>query len=154
AYWTLHRRFGSLPWADLVAPATLLAEDGVAVSHRLASGLRGLHRKRALHDSAPTDCFPDGEPPGVGGIFRRAGYARTLRRFADGGAEAFYRGPIADEIVEYAQAAGGLFTSDDFAGQTTEVYDPIRTTYRGVDVYQTRPPSQGLLVLEQLNLLE
>ena len=52
------------------------------------------------------------------------------------------------------QDAGGLFTEQDFAGHQAEVYDPITTTYRGHAVYQTRPPSQGFLLLEMLNLVE
>ncbi|MGH2353962.1 MAG: gamma-glutamyltransferase family protein, partial [Chloroflexota bacterium] len=58
------------------------------------------------------------------------------------------------EMVRHAQTLGGTFSLEDFAEHTTEVYEPIHTSYRGVEVYETRPPSQGLLVLEQLNLLE
>jgi gamma-glutamyltranspeptidase/glutathione hydrolase len=73
---------------------------------------------------------------------------------AAGGADEFYRGALARQMIHGLQAAGSLFTAADFAGHQAEVYEPIATTYRGHTVYQTRPPSQGFLLLEMLNLME
>ena len=154
AYWTLHQRFGTRPWADLLAPAIALAEHGVAVSERMARSIAGARRKLEQFASSAAEFFPDGETPRAGTLFQRARYAQSLRLLAEGGADAFYRGPIAAEIVRYARELGGLFDETDFAQHATEVYEPIHTTYRGVEVYETRPPSQGLIVLEWLNLLE
>ena len=89
-----------------------------------------------------------------GDILVNAGLARTLQRIAAGGADAFYRGELTREMVAALRSAGGLFTEDDFAGHYAEVYDPLTTMYQGHTVYQTRPPSQGFLLLEMLNMVE
>jgi gamma-glutamyltranspeptidase/glutathione hydrolase len=154
AYWTLHQRFGSLPWRRLCEPAIRYAEEGLAVSPRLNRSIAGSGAKLRKFAPSAAVYFPGGQAPAVGGVFRRPAYGRSLRLYAEGGPEAYYRGPIAHEIVRYAQEQGALFTAEDFAAHRTEVYDPIRTTYRGVEVCETAPPSQGLIVLEWLNLLE
>jgi gamma-glutamyltranspeptidase/glutathione hydrolase len=154
AYWTLHQRFGSRPWAELVAPAIQVAEEGLAVSGRLARSIAGSRRKLEQFGASAKVYFPDGQPPAAGSVFRRPAYARSLRQFAEEGADPFYRGPIAAEIVRYSRELGGLFEPEDFAEHTTDEYEPIHVSYRGVEVYETQPPSQGLIVLEMLNLLE
>jgi gamma-glutamyltranspeptidase / glutathione hydrolase len=154
AYWTLHQRFGSRPWAELLQPAIQYAEEGIPVSWKMHRWIANSRAKLEQFASSMTVLFPDGDAPRAGSRLRWPGYARSLRQLAEGGAEAFYRGPIGAEIARYAQENGGLFTREDFAQHTTEVYDPIRTTYQGIEVCQTRPPSQGLLVLEMLNILE
>ena len=89
-----------------------------------------------------------------GDLLVNSDLARSLRIVADGGADAFYRSAFTRELVAGLRAGGGLFTEADFAGHQAEVYEPISTTYRGHTVYQTRPPSQGFLLLEMLNLVE
>ena len=83
-----------------------------------------------------------------------ADLARSLQLVATGGADEFYRGDLARRMVQGLEAGGGLFTVADFAGHQAEVYEPLTTTYRDHTVYQTRPPSQGFLLLEMLNLVE
>src|SRR5690606_9999000 len=69
-------------------------------------------------------------------------------------AEAFYRGEIAERLLRFLKDEGALFAREDFSGQQAVSYAPIATDYRGITVYETAPPSQGFLVLEQLNILE
>src|SRR5437763_3116894 len=152
AYWTLHRRFSTRPLAELLAPAIEYAEQGVPVSERLARSIAGAAQKLQPAHHAAQEILPGGEPPRLGARLRRPGYARSLQTLAEEGAAPFYEGPIAAEIVRVSEQLGGLFTRADFADHETEVYDPIHTSYRGVDVWATRPPSQGLVVLEWLNL--
>src|SRR5262249_12698581 len=71
----------------------------------------------------------------------------------EGGLDAYYRGDVAREMVRASEAGGGLFGLDEFAEQKAELYDPLCVKYRGLEVYETRPPSQGLIVLEILSLL-
>src|SRR6266508_3931481 len=108
AYWTLHQRFGSKPWADLVAPALAMCENGYALSERLARTIAGAKRKLDEHSPNRTTLYPGGQPPKAGDVLKRPDLARSLRAFAEHGAEPFYRGAIAREIVRSAQAAGGL----------------------------------------------
>ena len=153
AYWTLAQRFGSRPLVELLAPAIHYAEEGVPVSGRLSRSLAGAATK-LQPSSALEELLPDSAAPQPGTALRRPGYARSLRALAEEGAAPFYEGPIAAEIVRVSQALGGLFTRDDFRDHQTDVYMPPRTSYRGVEVHATQPPSQGLIVLEWLNLLE
>jgi len=154
AYWTLHHRFGSRRWPELVEPAIRYAEAGVPVSRRIHQWITESRAKLEQFPATAAVCLPGGQARRVGTRWRRPDYAWSLRQLAEGGADAFYRGSIAAEIVRCSEEAGGLFTDDDFAQHETEVYEPIHTTYRGVEVYETRPPSQGFLLLEILNLLE
>jgi gamma-glutamyltranspeptidase/glutathione hydrolase len=98
--------------------------------------------------------LPAGAPPKAGDRLVNPDLARSLRLIADGGSDEFYRGTLARRLVQGLQAGGGTFTAADFAGHQVEVYEPIATTYHGHTVYQTRPPSQGFLLLEMLNLVE
>jgi gamma-glutamyltranspeptidase/glutathione hydrolase len=98
--------------------------------------------------------LPGGRPPAAGDLWRAPDLARSLTLVAKGGAEAFYRGEIAERLLRFLKDEGALFSSADFSGQQAVVYAPIAADYRGCTVYETAPPSQGFLVLEQLNILE
>jgi gamma-glutamyltranspeptidase/glutathione hydrolase len=87
-------------------------------------------------------------------MFRQPALAATLEAIAQGGAKAFYRGEIAEKMLAFLKAEGAPFEADDFAQQQAVIYSPISSDYRGLTVYETAPPSQGFLVLEQLNILE
>jgi gamma-glutamyltranspeptidase/glutathione hydrolase len=110
--------------------------------------------KLAQFPSTASVLLRAGTPLQEGDVLVNADLARSLQLVAAGGAEAFYRGDLARRMVQGLEAGGGLFTEADFAGHQAEVYEPIATTYRGHTVYQTRPPSQGFLLLEMLNLVE
>ena len=98
---------------------------------------------------------PAGRPPArAGRALVGAGLRKSLRAVADGGAEVFYRGELAGRLLAFLAREGALFAAEDFARQQAEVYTPIATEYRGATVYETAPPSQGFLLLAQLNILE
>jgi gamma-glutamyltranspeptidase/glutathione hydrolase len=152
-----HERFGKLPWKELVLPAAALAEDGFIIDRALASSLNG------ILGSPPT--FAELKrvygPPG-GAARWRAGdrlvqkdLAATLRLLADHGPDAFYRGPIADKIVEEMPSGRGLITKQDLAGYRANICQPVHGTYRGYDIYAPPPPSSGgVCLVEMLNTLE
>jgi gamma-glutamyltranspeptidase/glutathione hydrolase len=152
-----HRRFGRLPWKDLVRPAVRLAEEGFAVDDALAKSLNSGLKK--------SDDFPEfrrvyGRDGGAGRW--RAGdrlvqpdLAKTLRRIAEGGPDAFYTGPTADLIAAEMKAGGGRVSKDDLARYEAKVRAPVHGTYRGHDVYGPPPPSSGGIgLVEMLNVLE
>ncbi|RPI43012.1 MAG: gamma-glutamyltransferase [Betaproteobacteria bacterium] len=153
-YETLWKRYGTLPWEDLWQPAITLASEGLAitdyVSHRIAETTELLSR---YPDSA-AQFLPQGRAPAPGERFTAPNLARTLRAVARDGAETFYRGEIAERMLAFLKRQGALFEAADFARQQTVVYAPLSADYRGYTVYETAPPSQGFLVLEQLNILE
>lgn len=153
-YEALWKRYGTLPWEALWRPAIDLAERGVAITdyihHRIAERADALGRyawSKAMY-------LADGRAPAPGALWRAPDLARSLALVAKGGAEVFYRGEIAERLLRFLKDEGATFSKDDFARQVASVYAPIATEYRGCTVYETAPPSQGFLLLEQLNILE
>jgi gamma-glutamyltranspeptidase/glutathione hydrolase len=154
AWEIVHQRFCTKPLASLLDCAIGYAEEGFPLPLGIARSLASNAAKLAQFPSTASVLLRAGVPPREGDRLANPDLARSLRTVAAGGAEAFYRGPLARTLVQGLQAGGGLFTEADFAGHQAEVYDPITTTYRGHTVYQTRPPSQGFILLEMLNLVE
>ncbi len=87
-------------------------------------------------------------------MFKNPSLAGSYRLIAEQGRDAFYKGPIAREIVEFSDKVGGLFALKDFAEHTSTWVDPVKTSYRGVEVWEIPPPGQGIAVLQMLNILE
>jgi len=148
------KKYGSLPWAALIAPAIRLAQGHVIDSARsrdIASDRLLLARFPAsraqflVHDSAP--------PPGM--MWRQPDLGRTLQLISDSGPDVFYRGQIADLIVAEMQRGGGLITKDDLGRYRAKWRTPIQITYRGTTIYSMPPSSSGgVTMAEILNILE
>jgi gamma-glutamyltranspeptidase/glutathione hydrolase len=152
-----HRRFGKLPWKDLVQPAVRLAEDGFVLEPRLASSLNGLVGSSAGFPELRRVFGKPGEPAGwqAGDRLVQKDLARTLRLIAEQGPDAFYKGAIADQIAAEMKAGGGLITKADLRSYHANVRAPIHGTYRGYDIYGPPPPSSGgICLVEMLNILE
>ncbi len=152
------RKYGSgkLSFADLVAPAARLAHQGLTVDNDLADTLPAAAHLLAKHpSSARIYLKPDGAAPAPGDHIALDDLAATLDAIAAGGADAFYRGPIAQKIVDAVRQAGGRMTLDDLANYRAVERAPVRGTYRGYEVASMPPPSSGgVHVIELLNILE
>lgn len=155
----LVRRWGKLPFRRCVEPAERLATRGFPVSWRLARSLASLDKR--AHD-VPEDARFAAIFEGVAAgrllapkaLWRRLDLAWTLGKLRAGGAEAFYKGEIADEIVKAARGAGGVLTRDDLRDYAAVERPPLATDYRGLRVYSMPPPSSGGVVLiETLGIL-
>jgi len=150
-----HKRFGRLPWADLIAPAAQLARDGYTLDEIRSKNI-GLEAHRlVLFPTSRAQFLVKGEalPPGT--LFVQADLARTLQLIADSGPPAFYRGTIAKLIVDEMERGGGLITMDDLARYEVKWRDPLRITYRSDTLYTMPPPSGGGVTLaEILNVME
>src|SRR5690606_4836005 len=112
--WEAHSRFGALPWAEVVAPAVALAEDGVILSDAEAEATAGRADVLA-RDPGAREAYlkPDGAPYRAGERFRQPQLAWSLRQVQAGGADAFYRGELARRIVEGVRAGGGVMDLRD-----------------------------------------
>ena len=148
------QKYGTRPLADVFAPAIEIAEQGFPITESLADGLKGSRDKLAKFPSTTKIWFKDGKPLEMGDILVNKDLARTLRVIATQGADPFYRGDIAKNTAAFMKANGGLITEADLASVQAFEDPPIRVNYRGVDVYECPPNSQGFVMLEALNILE
>lgn len=147
-------RFGTVKLARALAPAIGYAEGGFVVSNRLRSDIDEARRLLAADPELARTYLVNGAAPAVGTTLRQPELAATLRAIAAQGADVLYRGDIARKIVAWMQKEGGLLTADDLAKHTSTWHDPIETTYRGYRVLGFPPNTQGLTLLQQLNLAE
>ena len=161
AWWTLHQRYGKLPWAEVLQPAIDYAENGVPVPDVIAYYIRhnmAIFRQRSAQIGETANAFktyaPDGIGPKTGGIFRNPDLARTYRMIAKGGRDAFYDGPIADTIDAYFRRIGGWLRKSDLQAMHSEWVQPHSTDYRGVTVHALGANTQGIATLQMLNMLE
>jgi gamma-glutamyltranspeptidase/glutathione hydrolase len=152
-----HRKFGKLPWADVVRPAARLASGGFPLSKALASSLNSTVAR--LMAPFPSSVAAYGKPGGgswtEGDTIRLADLGRTLEAIASGGPDAFYTGWIADSIASQMTANGGLITKADLAAYEAKERAPLRGTFNGYEIIAMGPPSSGgTVMLETLNILE
>ncbi len=153
-----HKAHGKLPWKRLFAPAIHHAEEGFTISKRLA---RMIAASNALDAFAPTKAYflnPDGTPKPAGTLLRNPALARTFRHLAEKGADAFYKGPIADAIANTVATASrnpGAMTSEDIAAYRPVKRAVICRPYRGARICTMGPPSSGgVTLLQILGILE
>src|SRR5262245_3304333 len=151
-----HRRFGKLPWKDLLAPAIRLADDGYLLTRQVASSLN-TELVRAEKHAELQRVFrkPDGERWAAGDRLVQKDLARSLRIIAEQGPDAFYTGELADLLEAEMKGGGGFITKADLAAYKAMERKPIHGIYRGYDVYGAPPPSSGGIgLVEMLNIVE
>lgn len=154
-FWEAHRRFGSMPWSELIQPAIKLAQGGYVLSDGEADATAGRARFLALDPGAAEAYLkPDGTPYAAGEVFTQPLLAQSLREVAEGGADAFYRGDLARRIVEGVQAGGGMITMEDMANYRAIVSEPVWGSYRGHRIAFMPPTASGVTVAQALNMLE
>jgi gamma-glutamyltranspeptidase / glutathione hydrolase len=158
AWWTLHQRYGRIKWADLFAPAIHMAEAGTPVpdviAHYIRSAMANFRRHRADIEEIDNALHTYGDGPAAGGVFRNPDLARTYRMIAEGGRDAYYKGPIARTIDAYFKRIGGWLSAEDLAAHHSEWVEPYKTNYHDVDVYALGANTQGIATLQMLNILE
>jgi gamma-glutamyltranspeptidase/glutathione hydrolase len=140
--WEAHRRYGSLPWADLVAPALRLA-DGLVVQGRLARSLAMIGTELNDFPATARIFLPAGRVLGAGDTLVQRDLAGTLRRIQRDGRDGFYVGRTADLIAAEMRRGGGIITREDLAAYQPTWHEPIRFTYRGDTVLSMPPSSSG-----------
>jgi gamma-glutamyltranspeptidase/glutathione hydrolase len=147
-------RHGTVTLAQAVAPAIGYARDGYAVAEVLAWQWADAASTLARDPAAARTFLIDGRAPKPGEIFRNPNLAASLQAIAKGGRDAFYRGELAARITKDLQARDGLLTAADFAAHRSDWVQTISTSYRGYDVHEMPPNTQGIVALEMLNILE
>jgi gamma-glutamyltranspeptidase/glutathione hydrolase len=150
-----HERWGSRPWADLVAPSAELAERGVAITDKMYALMRPKRNLLRRDPEAARVLLDDGQTPPVGAVVRNAELGQSLRSLAAGGSRAFYEGELAERIVAAAQTAGASLTMDDFRRYRPRWSAPLDIEYDEFRVYTAPPPlTGGTTVLGVLRALD
>jgi gamma-glutamyltranspeptidase/glutathione hydrolase len=150
----LLKRAGTMTFKEVLEPAARIAENGFGVSERVHGDWND-HLATLRSDPETARVYlPGGEPPPLYSVFRNPDLGKAFRLLQTGGRDAFYKGPIAEAMVARSQALGGGMTMADLARTEASWVTPISTTYRGHEVYQLPPSTQGFAVLQMLNILE
>jgi len=144
--WLAHQRYGTLPWAELIAPAIALAREGFTVPKELADYAT---QTVAWHDGA-IDFEGRFGKLRAGEVFRQEDLARTLERIASNGEDEFYRGETARLIIDEMARGGGLITAEDLDRYRAVVREPLRSSWRGREILAAPPPSSGGFAVIQL----
>jgi gamma-glutamyltranspeptidase / glutathione hydrolase len=151
----LLEKYGTMSFAQVLAPAIEYAENGFPVSEIIAADWDSPANEALFEDKEFAAVFsPEGKPPVHGDVFVNKALAGTLRQIAAGGRDAFYKGEIARRIVERLNQLGWPLTMEDLAYQHSDWVEPISTTYKGNQLYELPPNGQGMAALEMLNILE
>jgi gamma-glutamyltranspeptidase/glutathione hydrolase len=148
----LHQRYGSLEWKELVKPAIRLCTDGVEIAPAEQRMLRIIEPRLADFPETARIQLDRGQVPPLGWRLKQPDLARTLAEIGARGGGALAHGPIARKIVD---ATGGVVTLEDLAGYQPIWREPVRGTYRGLEIVSMPPPSSGgVILIEMLNALE
>ena len=153
-FWNVHQRFGSLPWADLLQPAIILAERGFVMSDYMAQTLNNYAEKMSYYDET-RNIFLRNYPNLKDSRLIQNDLAKTLKRIQKDGLNGVYSGETASLIAADMRENGGLITEQDLIDYRSVWRDPIKGTYRGKTIVTMPPPSSGgIHLIQMLNILE
>lgn len=147
-------KYGTMSLGDVFEPAIDLAENGFVVTEYDAQSFAGSAKKLAQFPTTAPIFLPGGQAPKEGQVLVQKALAATFRKVAREGAQTFYTGEIAQKIVRFLQANGGLLTMEDFAAWKPRWRDPISTTFQGYTLYGPQPGSCAMTMFQVLNVLD
>jgi gamma-glutamyltranspeptidase/glutathione hydrolase len=147
--------YGKLPLAESLKPAIRIAREGFPVYTKF-HGMLGYKEKTIRRWPGATSAFlPDGKVPEMGQLIKLPDLANVLEKVAAEGRDGFYKGEIAQRLVDGVRAAGGIWSMEDMAGYTIKEREPVRTSYGGYELVTASPPSSGgIAITEILNIIE
>ena len=153
-FWSVHQRFGSLPWADLIQPSIVLAERGFIMSDYMADTLNKYSEKMSYYDET-RNIFLRNYPNLKKSRLIQNDLAKTLKRIQKDGVQGFYSGETASLIAKDMKENGGLITKQDLLDYKSVWREPIKGSYRGKTIVTMPPPSSGgIHLIQMLNILE
>lgn len=153
-WFELNKKFGKLPMREILKPAINYATEGFPLTEVIAYYWKSNSRALENYSGFKEIYMPNGKAPAKGEVFKNPFLASTLTKIADGGRDAFYKGEIAQKIVDYVRNEGGYLSMRDFQDHHSDWIEPVSTSYRGFDVWELPPNGQGIAVLQILNVLE
>ena len=151
----MRSKFGTKPFSELLAPAIYYADNGFPLSENIARGWANSVKMHSQHPNSQKTYLIEGtRAPKAGEVFRNPDLAGSLRLIAEKGRDGYYKGKTAEAILTISREQGGTMTAADLAEFQPEWVTPIKTTYRGWNVYEIGPNTQGIGALMMLNLME
>ena len=153
AWSVLLRDHGTMSLGDVLQPAIKYARDGFPLSQRVADDWHACEGILSTDPTAKSIYLPNGKAPAYGTVHRQPDHANTLELIAEKGRAGFYEGKNAEAIVKYLKGLGGLHSMEDFAGTAADYVTPIKTEFKGHEVYECPPNGQGIIALEILNIM-
>ncbi|MCC6389202.1 MAG: gamma-glutamyltransferase [Bryobacterales bacterium] len=148
------RKYGTRKYPELLAEAIEAARDGHPLTHWCAGNHNAAIAKLSPYPGSVKALLKNGGPFEPGDVFKQPDLARTLELMAREGADTFYRGKLAHLTADFYVKHGGALRYEDLASYQPEEGPPIRTSYKGYDLYEASPSSQGIVLLQSLNMLE
>lgn len=153
--WEAHKRFGTRPWPELLAPAIRLAEQGFRVDAQLHRSIAAASRRLAKYPGSAALFLPGGQPPAEGSTFRNPELAAVVKRIAERGPAGFYEGETAELIAAEMKRGGGIITTEDLKRYQARWREPVEFEYRGHRVVSMPAASSGGLTLALIaNILQ
>ena len=153
-WFEMHDKYGKLTMMEILQPAISYAEEGFPVSETVAWLWNENSQSRTNFPGFMKVFMPNGKAPKKGEIFKNPALASTYKKIANKGRDIFYKGEIAEEIDQFMKENNGYLSYDDMANHKSNWIEPMSTNYRGYEVYQLPPNTQGVAVLQLLNILE
>jgi len=147
-------RYGTMSLGELLQPAIRYADEGFPVAEKAAHEWHKAADKLSAHPNSASNYLLDGRTPNAGEKFRQKNLAASLEKIAGEGKEVFYGGELAEEIVKFSRQNGGLLSLKDFQDHSSTWVEPIKAIYRDYEVIEMPPNTQGMTVLQMLNMLE
>lgn len=160
AWVALSKRFGRLPFHEVLQPAIFYAREGYPISPTLgknwAKAVGELQNTARGEEYEPffQTFAPNGNIPAIGGVWRSEEFARTLESIAESYGDSFYKGELADKIDQLSRKYNGFIRREDLENYEAEWVDPIKVHYKGYDIWEIPPNGQGLIALMALNILK
>lgn len=153
AWWTLHQKYGKLKWEELFKEAIEYAEEGFAVSEKFSNYISDKKELLKKFDETAKLFLPKGEYLKPGEILKQDDLARVLKIIAKEGRDGFYKGQVAEKMINSLREEGGFLNKEDLSNHRTLIEKPLTTKYRGYKVYEPRPNTQGIAALMMMNIL-
>ncbi len=154
AWREINEKYCSMELPELLKPAISIAEDGYPLTRKYVQSISATSRHLSGQKGWESLFMPGGKIPEEGELFKQKLLAESLRAIAEEGPETFYKGRLMEKIVAGIKENGGLFEEDDFRNHQSTWEKPLKTSYHGVDIYETYPNTQGATISLWLNLLE
>jgi len=151
---TLLMSHGTKKLSEVMQAAIRHAEEGFPVAELTAEQWKESESRLKADEGGAINYLINGRAPRAGEIFRNPRMAVTLKRIAAEGPDYYYQGEVADKLVHCSERLGGLFSRKDFADHRSDWVEAITANYRGYDVYEMPPTTQGFVALEMLKILE